>query len=133
MTATSLAISSAANAQAIAANAAAQEAANKACMVFVRGYEHDSANETEMREYVGCIQRLYPYPAPDSVIIVGKVGVLFLFVCIIIGIFLERKNQTISEGWFGAVLVGGALGLCFGGLGLIFLILFVFGVRFLFS
>ena len=46
-TATTIAITSAANAQAAAANAAAQEAKRKACMAYVRGYEHDRATVTE--------------------------------------------------------------------------------------
>ena len=119
MAGTTIAISSAANAQAAAANAAAQEAARKACMGYVRGYEHDRATVTEMREYAGCIDRLHPAPMTEEASGVAKFAVLVMFAAIVAGIVWERRERSMSDGWFGAVFGGGLIGFCFGAGGLL--------------
>ena len=91
-TATTIAITSAANAQAAAANAAAQEAARKACMAYVRGYEHDRATVSEMREYAGCIERLHPAPLEPGDLMVWKVVVAVLLVGMVVGIVREWQD-----------------------------------------
>lgn len=119
MAGTTIAISSAANAQAAAANAAAQEAARKACMGYVRGYEHDSATVAEMREYAGCIGRLHPGPMSEETLGVAKFAVLVMFAAIVAGIVWERRERSMSDSWFGAVFGGGMIGLFFGAVGLL--------------
>ena len=118
-TATTIAITSAANAQAAAANAAAQDAARKACMAYVRGYEHDRATVTEMREYAGCIDRLHPAPMTEDALGVAKFAVVLMFAAVVAGVIWERREHSISDSWFGAIFGGGLIGLCFGAGGLL--------------
>lgn len=134
-TAATIAITSAANAQAAAANAAAQEAARKACMAYVRGYEHDLATVSEMREYAGCIDRLHPEPMAEEALGVAKFAVLVMFAAIVAaivaGIVWERRERSISDGWFGAVFCGSLIGLLVGACGLLAVAGVWFGVRLL--
>lgn len=130
-TATTIAITSAANANAAAANAAAQEAARKACMAYVRGYEHDQATVSEMREYAGCIGRLHPAPMTEEALGVAKFAVLVMFAAIVAGIVWERRERSMSDGWFGAVFGGGLIGLCFGAGGLLAVAGVLWGMRLL--
>ena len=130
-TATTIAITSAANAQAAAANAAAQEAARKACMAYVRGFEHDRATVDEMREYAGCIDRIHPAPMTEEALGVAKVAVLVIFAAMVAGVVWERRERTISNGWFGAVLGGSLMGGLVGGVGLLVVAGVWFGVRLL--
>ena len=130
-TATTIAITSAANAQAAAANAAAQEAARKACIGYVRGYEHDRATVTEMREYAGCIDRLHPAPMTGEALGVAKFAVLVIFAAMVAGVIWERRKRGWIDGWLGAIFGGGLIGLCFGVGGLLAVAGVWFGVRLL--
>ncbi len=131
-TATNIAITSAANAQAAAANVAAQEAKRKACMAYVRGYEHDRATVEEMREYAGCIDRLHPESMlTEGQLVAAKCAVLFVFAWIVVGVIWERRNKSLSEGWFGAVVGGSVIGMCFAVAALLFLAGVYFGVKLL--
>ena len=130
-TATTIAITSAANAQAAAANAAAQEAARKACMALVRGYEHDRATVTEMREYAGCIGRLHPAPMTEDALGVAKFAVLVIFAAMVAGVVWERRERMLSSGWLGAVFGGSLVGGLFGAVGLLVVAGVWFGVRLL--
>jgi hypothetical protein len=129
-TATTVAISAAANAQAAAANAAAQEAARKACMAYVRGYEHDRANVTEMREYAGCIDRLHPAPLEPGDLMAWKIVVAVLLVGMAVGAVREWRDSY-SSGPIEAVLMGGMLGLCVSGGGVLLVAGVWFGARLL--
>lgn len=115
MTATTITITSAANAQAAAANAAAQEAGRKACMAFVRGYEHDRATVIEMREYASCIDRLHPAQLEAGDLMVLKVVVAVLLIGVVLGVRREWRNSGRIE----AVLMGSLLGLCVSGGGVL--------------
>ena len=119
-TATAVALSGAAN---------AQEAARKACMAYVRGYENDRATVTEMREYAGCIDRLHQAPMTGDVLGVVKIIVLALFISAALGVVWERRNRTLSDGWVGAVVCGGFIGFAAGSCGLLALAGVWFGVR----
>lgn len=130
-TATTIAITSAANAQAVAANAAAQEAARKACMAYVRGFEHDRATVTEMREYAGCIDRLHPSPMTEEALGVAKFAVLVIFAAMVAGVVWERRERMLSNGWFGAVFGGSLVGGLVGAVGLLVVAGVWFGVRLL--
>jgi hypothetical protein len=118
MTATTITITSAANAQAAAANAAAQEAGRKACMAFVRGYEHDRATVIEMREYASCIDRLHPAPLEAGDLMVLKVVVAVLLIGAVLGVRREWRN-SFRSGRIDAVLWGSLLGLCVSGGGVL--------------
>lgn len=131
MSTTAIAITSAANAQAVAANAAAQEAAHKACITYVRGYEHDRATVSEMREYAGCIDVLYPAPMTAEGLVVAKFAVLVIFAAMVVGVLVERKECVLSNGWFGAVLVGSVVGAVLGSVALLVVTGLWYGVRLL--
>ena len=129
-TATTVAISAAANAQAVAANAAAQEAIRKACMAYVRGYEHDRATVSEMREYAGCIDRLHPASIEPYDLMVWKVVVAVLLVGIVVGIVRELRDPY-SGGPIEAALFGSLMGMLVSGCGMLLVAGMWFGVRLL--
>jgi hypothetical protein len=117
-TATTIAITSAANAQAATANAAAQEAARKACMAQVRGYEHDRATVAEMRAYAGCIGRLHPQELSADAMTGLKVVVAVLLAGAVIGVVREWRDPF-RGGLIKTVMVGSIMGLCVSGGGLL--------------
>jgi len=129
-TAATIAISSAANAQAAAANAAAQDAARKACMAYVRGYEHDRATVAEMREYAGCIGRLYPAPLEPGDLMAWKIVVAVLLIGMAVGVVREWRNSY-SSGPIEAVLMGSLMGLMVSGGGVLLVAGVWFGARLL--
>mgnify|MGYP003434270500 CR=1 FL=1 len=118
-TATTIAITS-------AANAAAQEAARKACMAYVRGYEHDRATVSEMREYAGCIERLHPAPLEPGDLMVWKVVVAVLLV----GMVVEWRD-SFRGGPIEATLMGAMIGLCVSGGGVLLVAGVWFGAKLL--
>ena len=116
----STAIALSANSTAIAANAVAQEASRKACLAFVRGYNHDAATVEEMREYAGCIEKLHPADPAGNDLIVVKIMILIVFAAVIGGVFYEKKYKVWwSEGWVGAILMGGLSGAAAGVVGVV--------------
>lgn len=121
MAGTTIAITSAANAQ----------AARKACMAYVRGYEHDRATVSEMREYAGCIDRLHPAPMTEEALGVAKLAVLVIFAAMVAGVVWERRKRMLSNGWFGAVFGGSVVGGLFGAVALLVVAGVWFGVRLL--
>ena len=129
-TATTIAITSAANAQAAAANAAAQGAARKACMAYVRGYEHDRATVSEMREYAGCINRLHPAPLEPGDLMVWKVVVGVLLLGMVAGIVREWRD-AFSAGPIEATLMGAIMGLCVSGASMLLVAGVWFGAKLL--
>ena len=122
-TATTIAITS-------AANAAAQEAARKACMAYVRGYEHDRATVSEMREYAGCIERLHPAPLEPGDLMVWKVVVAVLLVGMVVGIVREWRD-SFRGGPIEAALMGAMIGLCVSGGGVLLVAGVWFGAKLL--
>ena len=82
---TSLALASAANAQAALAQQQADRAAKMACEAMMPAYTHQGATVDQMRGYAECVSRLYPLPTSGSELIILKVAVALLFVAVIIG------------------------------------------------
>ena len=116
----STAIALSANSTAIAANAIAQEASRKACLAFVRGYNHDAATVEEMREYAGCVEKLHPATLEEGSLLVVKIMILIVFATTIGGVFYEKKHRLwLSEGWGGAILLGGLCGAVAGVVGVV--------------
>ena len=116
----STAIALSANSTAIAANAVAQEASRKACLGYVRGYNHDVATVEEMREYAGCVEKLHPAALEEGSLLVVKIIILIIFATTIGGIFYEKKHKAwLSEGWVGAILMGGLSGAAAGVVGVV--------------
>jgi hypothetical protein len=97
---TSIAISSAANAQAAAAQAAAHAAKTTACMKFVKGYQHDEATIAESREYAGCIGHLHPAPLTDGASMVLKVAVVIIFMAMGAGVVRGFLSKDSWEEWW---------------------------------
>ena len=116
----STAIALSANSTAITANTVAQEASRKACLAFVRGYNHDVATVEEMREYAGCIEKLHPAALEEGSLLVVKIMILIVFAAVIGGVFYEKKYKVWwSEGWVGAILMGGLSGAAAGVVGVV--------------
>lgn len=114
----STAIALSANSTAIAANSIAKEAARKACLGHVKGYNHDVATVEEMREYAGCVDRLHPANLAGNDLLVVKIIVLMVFAITLGGVFYEKKHREfLTEGWVGAILLGGAAGFAAGLIG----------------
>ena len=125
----STAIALSANSTAITANTVAQEASRKACLAFVRGYNHDVATVEEMREYAGCIEKLHPADPVGNDLLVVKIIILIIFATTIGGVFYEKKHKVwLSDGWVGAILMGGAAGLCAGLVGVAVVLLIGAGI-----
>lgn len=131
MSATAIAVSAAANAQAAAAQAAANEAARVACASLVRGYEHDRSTVSGMREYAGCIERLYPEPMPDAVLIWAKIAVAVLLVSFVAGVANEFRSSSRWAGPTERFFTGGLFGLMTGCLGFLLVAGGWFGIKLL--
>jgi hypothetical protein len=111
----STAIALSANSTAIAANSIAKEAERKACLGYVKGYNHDVATVEEMREYAGCVDRLHPANFAGNDLLVVKIIILIVFATTIGGVFYEKKHRAfMTESWVGAILLGGAAGFAAG-------------------
>lgn len=110
-TATTIAITSAANAQAAAANAQAAAAKRAACMGYVKGYTHDQATVAEMRQYANCIDNLYPSDFDYTTL---KVIVLVLLIGVLIGTAWGYSKADPKDRAFDAAMGGfaGFLGGC---------------------
>ena len=106
------------------------QAARKACMAYVRGYEHDRATLTEMREYAGCIGRLHPKPIETGDLMAWKVVVAVLLVGLAVGVVREWRNRF-SNGPIEAVLIGSLMGLVVSGCGVLLVEGVWFGVSLL--
>jgi hypothetical protein len=116
----STAIVLSANSTAIAANSIAKEAERKACLGYVKGYTHDVATVEEMREYAGCVERIHPANFAGNDLLVVKIMILVVFAAIIGGVLYEKKNRGfMSEGWVGAIILGGAFGAATSACGLV--------------
>ena len=125
----STAIALSAISTAIAANAVAQEASRKACLGYVRGYTHDVSTVEEMREYAGCIEKLHPADPAGNDLIVVKIMILIVFAAVIGGVFYEKKYKVWwSEGWGGAILLGGLSGAVAGVVGVVVVLLIGAGI-----
>ena len=106
------------------------QAARKACTAYVRGYEHDRATLTEMREYAGCIDRLHPKPIENGDLMAWKVVIAVLLVGMAVGVVREWRNRF-SSGPLEAVLMGSLIGLMVSGVAMLLVAGVWFGVRLL--
>jgi hypothetical protein len=94
----SIALSSVAVSQSAAATAQAAAAKKVACMKYVQGFQNDTANTAEMRQYASCVNTLHPEPLSDGATWVVKVAILIVFAGMIAG---GIKGHTDSWGDFG--------------------------------
>lgn len=106
------------------------QAARKACTAYVRGYEHDRATLTEMREYAGCIDRLHPKPIENGDLMAWKVVIAVLLVGMAVGVVREWRNRF-SSGPLEAVLMGSLIGLMVSGVAMLLVAGVWLGVRLL--
>ena len=117
----------------IQANAASQEALDKACLLQVRGYEHDRASVNEMHSYAACIDRLHPSQLEHANLIAWKVVVVLLLLGMVVGIVrhwtLEKEHSSAIE----IVLMGGAIGFAASAVGMLFVFGILSAVVFLFA
>jgi hypothetical protein len=111
---------SASTAIALSANSTAIAASRKACLAFVRGYNHDVATVEEMREYAGCVEKLHPAALEEGSLLVVKIMILIVFATTIGGVFYEKKHKVWwSTSWVGAIILGGLSGLGAGLVGVV--------------
>lgn len=89
---TSIAISTMAATQSAAANAAAREAKEKACVVLVQSYEAKGATVEEMRSYAECVNTLHPDDLSPGAVSALKVCVLVCFGFAAFFWWRERKS-----------------------------------------
>lgn len=78
--------------QAAAANAAAREAKEKACVVLIQSYEAKGATVEEMRSYAECVNTLHPDDLSPGAVSALKVCVLVCFACAVIFWWRERRD-----------------------------------------
>lgn len=80
----------------------AKKAREASCKATVKGFEHNKANTTEMREYAQCIDTLYPGQMPDVQVVFTKIGIVFILICFFVGMVKGWKADRFE----GAVLCG---------------------------
>ena len=83
-------------------------------MAYVRGYQHDASDVTQMREYAGCIERLYPEQMSRGELGAAKAGVFLLFIAVFVGIIWEWNAKSVTSGPVGAIGFGGLIGFTVG-------------------
>lgn len=99
-------VAAAAAAQSAAAAAAANAARVTACMKFVQGYAHDTASVSQMREYAGCIDTLYPSAMDADSALALKVAIVVVFVCLVIGAVRGFDSYSYSSASFSDRVMG---------------------------
>ena len=127
----SVAISSAmagvAASQAAVASAAAHKARVSLCQTMMPSFNAQQATVSEMREYAGCVETLYPNEIGTDVTIVLKVLFVLAIVGMAIGVWRDRRYglvESVMNGvlWFLIVPVAIVSSVCF-----------LMGLRWLFS
>lgn len=111
-------------------NAAAHEAARQACAIAVRGYEHDGATVTEMREYAGCINRLHGSAWSDGELLAAKAAILFIFAAVVVGMVYEWQRRVFALDEGGALTrgIGLFMAMFFSAMGGAVLVACVYGI-----
>lgn len=131
MSATALAISSAALSQSTIASMRAAEARRSACVSFVKGYQNDAASEQEMRQYASCVRLLHPEPVSDPhATLMLKAAIVLVFMGMGIGVWWCMRDgyRSVQDFFYGAVIGASCAG---AGLGAAYLA--VMCIRFLLS
>lgn len=130
----SLALSSAASAQAAQASAEAREAKVTACRASVKGYQHNTATVQDMQQYAECVALLHPQVMTGGEMVLVKVAICVTLIGSAIGAYAASKD---SGGQIKDGLIGGAIGLFLGGSTAALIALTLYGVyqgiAFLFS
>lgn len=86
-----------ANAASTAALAEAENAKTTACVALFQGYTHRDASEKEMRQYVSCVERVYPTAeSQQKEIIAAKFGIAVVLLATLVGCVVGyRKGDAI--------------------------------------
>lgn len=114
----------------VAAIVAAQNAQREkeACVLYVEGFEHNKSSIEEIQAYAECVEKLYPQPASEDTVFIGKVCVSLIFIALIIGFIHGWKVSGFGEGiWYSLTWVISCVAI-------IFVVVLVFaGIGFLLS
>lgn len=114
-------------------NLSSQQAKDMACTAFVRDYEHRRATTAEMRDYVYCVDRLYPQPVHESTVVYFKVTVLVILLATIYGGWFGYRYRTFTDGQITNIPFGMFFGGAVGFLSCVAVSLAYTGLQFLFS
>lgn len=104
---TSIAIFTAASAQAAAASAMAAMAREDACKVTLATYKPEGATVEEMRDYADCVRLIHPRDMVGNELIAVKVCILIVFACAAYGAFrppFMYGNPDIPDRAIGALM-----------------------------
>jgi hypothetical protein len=128
-------MAAAAAAQSAAAMAQAHAARVTACEAMVSGYRHETASESQMREYASCVGVLHPAPITAGEEVWLKVGVAILLASFFGGGawgWWTGSGSGLGEDVMNTVM-GALFGLLMAALGIASVAGVTFGVRFLLS
>ena len=127
---TSAAMAGMAANQAAVAQAAAHQARVSQCKITIPNFDAQRATVSEMREYAGCVETLYPAEIGSD----ATIGLKILFVVALAGavfaIWRERRDRYTDFGWQVCV---GLMGFMLAPLALASIVGVALGIRWLFS
>jgi hypothetical protein len=124
---TSAAMAGVASAQAAAASAAAHAARVAQCKATIPNFDAQRATVSEMKEYAGCVETLYPTEIGADATVALKVLFVVALAGMAVGAWRERWYG------FGDAAMGGVLGFMLAPLALASIAGLALGIRWLFS
>lgn len=104
--ATSSAMAAVAASQAAIASAEAHRAHAERCKATMPNFDAKTATVSEMREYAGCVDALYPSEIGSDATIALKVLFVIALSGLVGGAWWERRNSSLSGGWGDAAMTG---------------------------
>ena len=127
--ATSSAMAAVAAGQAAIASAEAHRAHVERCKATMPNFDAQKATVSEMREYSGCVDALYPSELGADATIALKVLFVIALAGMVGGAWWERRNSSLC-GW-GDALMMGAMWFIFAPCIVAFVVGILYGIRWL--
>ena len=124
---TSTAMAGVAASQAAVAQAAAHQARVERCKATIPNFDSQRATVSEMKEYAGCVETLYPTDIGADATVALKVLFVVALAGMAVGAWRERGYG------FGYAVIGGMFGFILAPLGLASIAGLALGIRWLFS
>ena len=126
---TSAAMAGVASAQAAAASAAAHAARVAQCKATIPNFDAQRATVSEMKEYAGCVETLYPTEIGADATVALKVLFVVALAGAVFAIWKVRQGYTA----FGGQVLAGVMGFMLTPLALAAIAGLALGIRWLFS
>lgn len=126
---TSAAMAGVASAQAAAASAAAHAARVAQCKATIPNFDAQRATVSEMKEYAGCVETLYPTEIGADATVALKVLFVVALAGAVFAIWKDRQGHTD----FGGQVLAGVMGFMLAPLALASIAGLALGIRWLFS